>query len=1164
MAKHHIGHYHFQLNFSDQEIALQQHAYAEEYIKTKWLQIIENVFDELDIKNAHIRIDKLELDLGTFPLTAFWKEEIGEQLKKSLYWQLKKQLDELRFSSNTSIEIIENKVSQIQVLEQFLRSGSLNWWISNTTFNFNNFFVQVLSQQSLEVIALLKKYAHLDSIRKRLARQLNEQNLEKLVAQIEPANAQFIKEYIADIQKSHQKEPVVKASPTEFKEAVWEFVLAYLLLERGTSFNRKAFVKRNLELLAARYQSSYKKLITFLEKIAKKILQFQKSSLFEIISELKSELPTQKQEEEIEKKADFEQEIAFITIFLEKRKESSLEVFFENWTILFKKSPEKLKELIIEKGKSAMVRKKMADIFTEKQLEQSIRLIEPSNANYIISYVQETAKKQEKQQLVKANKKAFHKSTWEFILTYLLVDRGSTFNKKSFLKSTLRQMAQRYQIRMSVLVENLLSTIEQKTEKMAIFSEILLEIRQEIQKNEVFRLKQPAQMPEQSQTESVLFFLNYGFFKEKNAGLEAILENFEEQNWQELVSYYQKNTTKSHFIYRLFEQFSEKYIAIFMQKVVPKNTILLESFKKMEEQSPQKVYFYRLVLQDIAKNQHIDLEKAFIESLQKPQDWLQAWKNTKDIGLVKKLLDQETIFVSYFLENISQSDKKIIVEKLDIDEQKKLLFSTHRQLSFAFLENSLDKKIFESILPFFLEKDFSRKNMENIKTQLLDNKHFINYIETSFNENIDFWENFLWTFFEKKKLLFPIDEQKIIQLFIEKNTERFVLFLEKLPNKLQEQVLKTYSLQALYRKKYRKNATLFLVKRFLKTGKAVFGISVSELEKIVQEKISQSPKEIVPLLLKAIQNKYIIKTWSNKFLSQVLQKIFYAVSPSNYQKINDLIHYIQQAYFMSSLPQDIAFDIELSVELFAYSVRNSFNFDDFTEKIVSFLAKKINFPDYEIAQSLKEHLSPAAPAAIEKKLNKIKQSKSVAKSEKTVWLRDEPFGYGSKHKEYYINNSGLVILAPYFLRYFGMVGLKIGKNFRDETSANRAVHLLEYLATKNTQSPENELILNKILCGLPIDYPVTGSIDITEKEIEISESLLGAVVANWSILKDTSNDGLREGFLRREGKIIDEDSHWSLKVDRKTLDILLDHLSWQIGIIQTVDMPKILYVDWKN
>ncbi|MGB1243487.1 MAG: contractile injection system tape measure protein, partial [Chitinophagales bacterium] len=67
----------------------------------------------------------------------------------------------------------------------------------------------------------------------------------------------------------------------------------------------------------------------------------------------------------------------------------------------------------------------------------------------------------------------------------------------------------------------------------------------------------------------------------------------------------------------------------------------------------------------------------------------------------------------------------------------------------------------------------------------------------------------------------------------------------------------------------------------------------------------------------------------------------------------------------------------------------------------------------------------------------------------------------------YVQNAGLVLIYPFLSRYFNYLGMLKENKFKDEETAHRGVLLLQFLATGFSESPEHELVLNKLLCGLP-------------------------------------------------------------------------------------------------
>jgi hypothetical protein len=162
----------------------------------------------------------------------------------------------------------------------------------------------------------------------------------------------------------------------------------------------------------------------------------------------------------------------------------------------------------------------------------------------------------------------------------------------------------------------------------------------------------------------------------------------------------------------------------------------------------------------------------------------------------------------------------------------------------------------------------------------------------------------------------------------------------------------------------------------------------------------------------------------------------------------------------------------------------------------------------------------------------------------------------------YVQNAGLVLTVPFLPRLFSMLDMTSEQGWKDAASARRAPHLLQWLVDGRTSAPEPELGLNKVLCGLALTAPIEVSIEITEHEKDTCGQLLRAMISNWTIIAQTSVEGLRETFLRREGKLQAEVDRWNLKVQRKTLDVLVDQIPWSISVIHPAWMTLPLHVTW--
>lgn len=164
----------------------------------------------------------------------------------------------------------------------------------------------------------------------------------------------------------------------------------------------------------------------------------------------------------------------------------------------------------------------------------------------------------------------------------------------------------------------------------------------------------------------------------------------------------------------------------------------------------------------------------------------------------------------------------------------------------------------------------------------------------------------------------------------------------------------------------------------------------------------------------------------------------------------------------------------------------------------------------------------------------------------------------------YVYNAGVVLLNPFFAGYFRKVGLVVSDDFFDNEARQRGVHLIQYMATGETGMPDYEMILAKLLCGIQIEDPVERFIELSATELDEVEVMMQSAIEHWGAVGKASPDGLREGFLQRDGRLEKRQNGWHLKVERKTIDILLDRLpfGWGIGTIKLPWMKEILHLEW--
>lgn len=168
--------------------------------------------------------------------------------------------------------------------------------------------------------------------------------------------------------------------------------------------------------------------------------------------------------------------------------------------------------------------------------------------------------------------------------------------------------------------------------------------------------------------------------------------------------------------------------------------------------------------------------------------------------------------------------------------------------------------------------------------------------------------------------------------------------------------------------------------------------------------------------------------------------------------------------------------------------------------------------------------------------------------------------------EYCIENAGLVLIAPFFKRFFENLGYTKNGAFTSEEIKIRAIVLTQYLVGFGESFAEYEMPLNKVLCGFGIEAPLPKDIHPTGHERLEAEKLLDSAVELFSALKASSPEGLQYAFIKRKGKLrFDEETNaWTLRVEQKTIDLLLDKLpfGWSYSVIKMPWMENMLRVIW--
>ena len=229
----------------------------------KMKRIIDRVFDSICPKGQTLKIKKLAIDLGTITYENMLSElplRLEEALRNALY-------DLILYPKNgdKTLEIIHEDVAQINVLRDFLLQGILPWNYQESYGTTSQIMRLQLLNNRLDVIQMIQQIGSSENVRKRIAWQFSDAIIKKIIAGLEPNNHQQIITFSEEFVKIQEKETIVQTSTNDLKKNIWLWILNYLFTERGTIFNKVAFLRSTIAQMANHFNISYDAMIELIE-----------------------------------------------------------------------------------------------------------------------------------------------------------------------------------------------------------------------------------------------------------------------------------------------------------------------------------------------------------------------------------------------------------------------------------------------------------------------------------------------------------------------------------------------------------------------------------------------------------------------------------------------------------------------------------------------------------------------------------------------------------------------------------------------------------------------------------------------------------------------------------------------------------------------------------
>ncbi|NKB82756.1 MAG: hypothetical protein GKS05_12915 [Nitrospirales bacterium] len=365
----------------------------------------------------------------------------------------------------------------------------------------------------------------------------------------------------------------------------------------------------------------------------------------------------------------------------------------------------------------------------------------------------------------------------------------------------------------------------------------------------------------------------------------------------------------------------------------------------------------------------------------------------------------------------------------------------------------------------------------------------------------------------------------------------------------------------------------------LSTDGGVSSREASWLVRVIERLLEQQPDRLQQLLRTSFDNRVSIARLIDFLPETLLIRLLFLLRPNEYYLVQECAESLANACYTKESLFELAQLRKLKwAFIFRYILEESrrFHVPSFVSRFVDYLAEQANgLPVTEFHVLLSRQLAlNTLPSTRERHLKIIhvishmdkertqpeRQTVHDGSSDRAYSLEEEKEEWG---EEVYITNAGQVLAAPYLPRLFTMLHLTEASAFKSREAAERAIHVIQFMVNECTSSPEYQLVLNKILCGVETGMPIVRDISLSDQEQATIEGLIEAMIQHWKVIGSTSVAGFRESFLQREGKLYLKDHAWHLLVEPRPFDMLLDQVPWSFSTIKFPWMERILYVEWR-
>jgi hypothetical protein len=1194
-VKHHIRKQTIRIEVPSEALALSLQPRVGDFNRKYFLPAMEKLFDEFSVQGWRIRISRLELNLGVIPADRFEElavERFNAELRRALEEALRRQHESPSPDNYSQPE----SASRLELFEYYLRYGTLPFWASSdgAVFSFEQLVVELAESDEAGLVQAIKRHAYQTNTLERIVLQLGEAMLRRLLHLLEPKYATLIITCLTDLRLIHRVEPVVALSENEFARSLWVLVLTYVVREPGSQFNRKTLVEWLLKGIARAEGFDYRRLVSELDLgLQKTVKRFPlESSLPAIVSEISHELNLVAKEAPHEVAPDSQTAVEF----------SSEE------SLTGESDLTHLVRIIREHGTEGRVIERLVFQFGEQTLERLVHLLEPASAASIIVFLKDMRALHQVEPVANVGSDEFSRTLWISTFTYLAHERGSQFNRKSFVKSLFEKIAESEGLDYTEIVAMAQFGLRRagrnrplESSLPAIIGELIAEFA-----DDASTYDDVSQTLSDALAELESYLVEGRQATSDASALLRFVASHDVAGAQQLILRFVSGHEPG-LVDRLLHLFSPADLLLVLapeqkQFITGLAGVIRSVVLHVESAAPAR----SVVIDDIFWK--TTLEYLLSDSSAR---WNRRAMVRQIVEAVAERVGTSPISLAGSLaetfEQTAGTVESSLVQAVDTSRDElsdRSRFTNHGPPAFARYDHVefIRYYLCHGVLPpraLLRNPEMTAGSVLAFLPRLPHSLLYAVFTHESPNQQLQMIRRAVRT----------ISEEDLIQLL------RGLLTQAKEPNSpFQSALSATASRVEDKQEFYAQLLAAILSGRPLNLEELATSAAVSQpttIEPVLAvdpaepdvDKLTlmleESPREAYSFVVKYAKDSRVREQWIKTLPESTLARITYLLEPRKYRILLDTAEVLASAWLEVAPPGCRAHGERQAFWIFLLEfLSQDADADRSVERLVAaffqdvltrYGAAAANTPDtmsvgtrmLECARrraGMTGHVSLQAALRSQGKLliapwESSQQTTPASTETKAPKPRRTAFSMKVEEEDkstgesISINNAGLVLTGPYLPHLFKSLNLLQTDENRPTSlpsgaAVSRAVHLLQYLVNGSTSTPEPLLVLNKILCGVAVSTPVDREIEPTEEERATCDRLLRAMIANWTIISNTSIAGLQETFLRRDGILQYREDGWKLRVQRKTVDVLVDQIPWTISVIYNSWMPQPFYVDW--